>query len=65
MSAGIRGVITVVSGVDSDYYIAVGMNCLGHKGFPKRVFFWCTSKNWKFSHLNEPNWKMGPIFEQI
>jgi len=54
-----------VSGVDSDYYIAVGVNCLGHKGFPKRVFFWCTSKNWKFSHLNEPNWKMGPIFEQI
>lgn len=56
--------ITVL-GVDSDYYIAVGMNCLGHKGFPSRVFFWCTNKNWKFSQLAEPNHKMGLIFDQI
>lgn len=41
------------------------MNCLGHKGWPQRVFFWCTNKNWKFSQLAEPNMKMGPIFDQI
>lgn len=55
----------VYLGVDSDYFIAVGMDCLGHKGFPKRSFYWSTSKNWKFSQLADPNLKMGPIFDQI
>jgi hypothetical protein len=57
--------ITVSIGVDSDYFIAVGMNCLSHRGFPKRTFFWCSPKNWKFSQLPEPNTKMGAIFDQI
>ena len=51
--------------MDSDYFVAVGMNCLSYKGFPKRVFYWCTSKNWRFSQLAEPNRHMAPVFDQI
>jgi radial spoke head protein 9 len=41
------------------------MYCLGHKGFPERRFFFCTTKNWKFSELPQPIWSMAKIFDQI
>lgn len=41
------------------------MNCQGHKGFPKRVFFWCTSTNWIFSELPEHKENMAPLLDQI
>jgi radial spoke head protein 9 len=42
-----------VTGIECDYYIAVGTNCHGQIGFPQRRFFWCTSQNYVFSEMPE------------
>ena len=52
-------------GIESDYYIAVGMRSLGTKGFPERKMFWCQSNTWQFSLLKKPQNLFAPIFEQI
>ena len=30
-----------ITGIEADYYIAVGQNTLGCQGFPQRTMFWC------------------------
>jgi len=37
----------------TDYYIAVGINYLGHENFAEKSFFWCTGDCKKFSKLPE------------
>ena len=56
---------TVILGIESDYYIAVGQNTLGHKGFPQRTFFWCQPTTWQFSLLQPAKSQFTAIFEQI
>lgn len=41
----------------TDYYIALGVNYLGHVDFPQKQFFWCSGENLKFTQLPAP--KMG------
>ena len=52
-------------GIETDYYIAVGMNTKGTKDFPKRTFFWCQPNTWQFSLMSEPKEELGHIFNQI
>jgi radial spoke head protein 9 len=35
----------------TDYYVAMGVNYLGHQEFAKKTFFWCTGDNMNFSEL--------------
>jgi len=51
-----------VSGLESDYFVMVGMNCNNKHGFPERRFFWSNSKNYKFSELPSPLNKFASIF---
>ena len=52
-------------GIETDYYIAIGMNTKGKKDFPQRTFFWCQPKTWQFSLLSEPMNELCHIFNQI
>lgn len=54
-----------ISGIETDYYIAVGQNTLGTKNFPKRVFYWCQPTTWQFSILPAAKMQFEPIFEQL
>ena len=54
-----------VSGLESDYYVATGMNCNGSSEFPERRFFWCNSQTLKFAVLEAPKCKCSSIFDQI
>jgi radial spoke head protein 9 len=51
--------------MESDYYIAVGTNFHGNKGFPSRRFFWCTNQSYTFSELPQPRTAARPIFDQL
>jgi len=51
-----------VSGLESDYFVMVGMNCNNKRGFPERHFFWSTSKSFKFSELPSPKNHFSAIF---
>ena len=52
-----------VTGIETDYYIAVGMRSLGQKGFPERLMFWCQPDTWQFSMLKQPQEQFASIFE--
>ena len=52
-------------GIETDYYIAVGQNTIGHKNFPKRTMFWCQPSSWQFSVLSAPPMQFASIFEQF
>jgi hypothetical protein len=54
-----------VTGVESDYFIAVGSNFHGQQGFPSRRFFWCTNQSYTFSELPAPRQDARPIFDQL
>lgn len=51
--------------LECDYFIAVGTNFNGHKGFPQRRFFWCTEQSYVFSEMPQPRMAAQPIFEQL
>ena len=57
--------LSISIGIEADYYIAVGQNTIGHKGFPQRTFFWCQPCTWQFSLLEPAKSQFAPIFEQI
>ena len=57
--------MNLVLGIETDYYIAVGMNSQGRKDFPQRTFFWCQPSTWQFSLLNDPKPELCHIFTQI
>jgi len=42
-----------IEGCLTDYYIAVGINYLGHENFAQKSYFWCTGDCKKFSKLPE------------
>jgi len=43
-----------ISGIETDYYIAVGQNTMGRRGLPERTMFWCQPTTWQFSLLQAP-----------
>ncbi len=51
----------------NDYYVAVGLNYVGHNDFPTKRFFWSASAtNWAFAELPKPLEKLGKgFFERI
>lgn len=57
--------LLICVGLESDYFIAVGMCCKGQKGFLQRRFFWCTEQTYVFSEMPAPRMCLQPIFEQI
>mmetsp|Transcript_9268 Transcript_9268/g.6624 ORF Transcript_9268/g.6624 Transcript_9268/m.6624 type:complete len:104 (-) Transcript_9268:642-953(-) len=54
-----------ISGVQNDYFIAYGTNYMGHKEFPCREFFWCTSTNWVFSKLPQALKNLDNVFNLV
>jgi len=54
-----------IQGLDSDYYVAVGMNCHGKADFPERRFFWASSVSLKFGELTAPKSSLAAIFNQL
>ena len=52
-------------GIETDYYIAVGQNTIGHKNFPQRTMFWCQPSSWQFSVLESSKMQYATIFEQF
>ena len=57
--------VTVHLGCLTDYYIAIGVNYLGHSGFAKKSYFWCTAESKNFSQLPEANVECRHIFDQM
>ena len=41
-------------GMITDYFIALGVNYLGHQEFAEKQFFWCSGDNLKFTQLPFP-----------
>ena len=54
-----------IVGIETDYFIAVGQNTIGTKGFPERKMFWCQPTTWQFSMLEAPKMQFASIFEQV
>ena len=44
-----------IKGSTRDYYIAQALNYKQQYEFPYKLFFWCTSQNWKFVELSAIN----------
>lgn len=49
----------------TDYFIATGISYLGHTGFCKKEFFWCSGENYKFSKLPDPLTGCKAVFDHI
>ena len=50
----------------TDYYVAVGVNYLGHQDFAKKQYFWCTGDSMKFSELPVSlSATCRPLFDQM
>lgn len=50
----------------TDYYVAVGVNYLGHQEFAAKQYFWCTGDSMKFSELPKPlSSTCRPVFDQM
>jgi len=54
-----------VEGTVKDYFIALGLNYSGVAGFPRKTFYWCSSRNYNFASLPSPTEKVGLIVKQI
>jgi len=48
-----------------DYFIALGLNYSGHINFPKKTFYWCSSRNFNFSSLPNINEKISHVVREI
>lgn len=48
-----------------DYFIALGLNYFGVAGFPRKTFYWCSSRNYNFASLPSPTEKVGLIVKEI
>ena len=57
--------LCLFTGIETDYYIAVGQNTIGHKNFPQRTMFWCQPTSWQFSIVQPPQMQFAQIFEQF
>jgi hypothetical protein len=44
-----------IEGTVKDYHIAQGLNFNGQSNFPKKTFYWCSSRNFNFAELHCPN----------
>lgn len=54
-----------VEGTVKDYFIALGLNYAGVTGFPKKTFYWCSSRNYNFASLPTPGEKVALIVKEI
>lgn len=44
-----------ISGINNDYYIAVGLNFNGQYEFPSKKFYYCLSNDFTFIEMPELN----------
>jgi hypothetical protein len=54
-----------IEGLESDYYIAYGLNYKGKQLFPEKKFYWTSSKQMTFTSLPEPLKDQSSIIDQI
>jgi hypothetical protein len=52
-------------GTVKDYFIALGLNYSGSPNFPKKTFYWCSSRNFSFSFLPHSNEKTASVVSSI
>jgi radial spoke head protein 9 len=43
-----------IIGLEKDYFIAVAINFVDKYQFPEKKFFWCSSNNFQFAPMNDP-----------